>query len=213
MERFNDFLRAHPLDERAPASSTFSVRFMKPRHSNLRKRKAIRIRFPEATKAIEEWAKLVSKYPESAEARAAMLKSGYILEEKLGDFERALKLYQKLARRTRRRRAQVAITRLTQKALQLSAGPCSAPTRGRPSTSSCATSRNARCASTRSILRQYFRKMHGITGVEGLDVPDPAGQDSGSSSPRATRNTSRLNRCGDPVQRQRSRCLCRHHRR
>ena len=171
MERFNDFLRAHPLDERAPRILYLFGALHEAEALELAEAKGDKEKIAGSyTKAIEEWAKLVSKYPESAEARAAMLKSGSILEEKLGDFERALKLYQKLANERGDGEAQVAINRLTQKALQLSADRVF---RTDEKASVHLKLRNIEECEVRLYkidLQAYFRKMHGITGVEGLDV-------------------------------------------
>lgn len=171
MERFNDFLRAHPLDERAPRILYLFGALHEAEALELAEAKGGKEKISGSyAKAIEEWAKLVSKYPESAEARAAMLKSGHILEEKLGDFERALKLYQKLANERGHGEAQVAINRLTQKALQLSAERVF---RTDEKASVHLKLRNIEECEVRLYkidLQAYFRKMHGITGVEGLDV-------------------------------------------
>ncbi len=171
MQRFNTFLRAHPLDERAPRILYLFGAVHEAEALDLEEAKGAKEKITASyQKAIEEWAKLVSKYPESAEARAAMLKSGSILEEKLGDFERALKLYQKLATERGDGEAQVSIARLTRKALQLSADRVFR-TDEKPTVH--LKLRNIEQCEVRLYkidLQAYFRKMHDITGVEGLDV-------------------------------------------
>ena len=171
MERFDDFLRAHPLDERAPRILYLFGALHEAAALELAEAKGDKEKISGSyTKAIEEWAKLVSKYPESAEARAAMLKSGFILEEKLGDFERALKLYQKLASERGDGDAQVAINRLTQKALQLSSDRVFRTDEKATVRLKLRNIEECEVRLYKIDLQAYFRKMHGISGVEGLDV-------------------------------------------
>lgn len=171
IERFDAFLRAHPLDERAPRILYLFGAAHEARALDAEEAKAA----PDVIaghyrRAIDEWAKLVSKYPDSAEARAAMLKSGKLLEEKLGEFERALKLYQKLATERGDGEAAGAVARLTRKSLDISAERVFR-TNEKPVVR--LNTRNIEQCEVRVYridLQAYFRKMHGITGVEGLDV-------------------------------------------
>ncbi|MCF7673891.1 MAG: tetratricopeptide repeat protein [Akkermansiaceae bacterium] len=171
MQRFETFLRAHPLDERAPRILYIFGAIHQARALAAKDAKA-----PQDTisahyrKAIDEWAKLVSKYPESAEARAAMLKSGMLLEEKLGEYDKALKLYQKLAAEHGEPKAAAAVARLTEKSLTLSAERVFR-TNENPFIK--LNTRNIEQCEVRVYridLQAYFRKMHGISGVEALDV-------------------------------------------
>ena len=171
MQRFDAFLRAHPLDPRAPRILYLFGAIHEAKAMDLEEAKGAKEDISASfRKAIDEWAKLVSKYPESPEATAAMLKSGSLLEEKLGEFEKALKLYQKLANERGDGQAQVAIARLTQKSLAISAERVFR-TNEKPVVR--VKSRNIESCEVRMYridLQAYFRKMHGITGVEGLDV-------------------------------------------
>ena len=171
MQRLDTFLRAHPLDERAPRILYLFGAVHEAKALELEEAKGAKEDISSSyRKTIEEWAKLVSKYPESAEARAAMLKSGSILEEKLNEFEKALKLYQKVATERGDSQAQTAIARLTQKALQLSADRVFR-TNEKPVVK--LKLRNIEQCEVRLYkidLQAYFRKIHGITGVESLDV-------------------------------------------
>jgi TolA-binding protein len=175
MERFQSFLQAHPLDERAPKilylfgavheAKALDLEEAKGSKKNLGKEIAASYR-----KAIEEWAKLVSKYPESNEARAAMLASSRILETKLNEFNTALELSQKLVRERGDGEAAQAVARLTQKALEVSSDRVFR-TDEKPVVK--VKLRNIEKCEVRLYridLQAYFRKMHGITGVEGLDV-------------------------------------------
>lgn len=170
-QRFDAFLRAHPLDERAPRILYLfgAVHQAKALDAEAAKGPTEPIA-ASYRKAIEEWAKLVSKYPESAEARAAMLKSGFMLEEKLGEFEKALKLYQKIATERGDPEAAAAVARLTRKSLAISAERVFR-TNEKPVVR--LKVRNVEQCEVRIYkidLQAYFRKMHGITGVEALDV-------------------------------------------
>ncbi len=171
MQRFDEFLRAHPLDERAPRILYLFGAAHEAKALDAEEAKAPNDQIATSYRmAIEEWAKLVSKYPESAESRAAMLKSGKLLEEKLGEFEKALKLYQKLTNERSDPNAAAAVVRLTQKSLAVSAEHVFR-TNEKPVVR--LKSRNIEKCEVRMYkidLQAYFRKMHGITGVEGLDV-------------------------------------------
>jgi uncharacterized protein YfaS (alpha-2-macroglobulin family)/TolA-binding protein len=171
MERFETFLRAHPLDERAPRILYLFGAIHEAKAIDLEDAKGAEEEIAASyRKAIDEWAKLVSKYPQSAEARAATLKSAGLLEEKLGDFEKALKLYRKLTSMNGDGEAQASINRLTLKALQLSADRVF---RTDEKATVHLKLRNIEECEVRLYkidLQAYFRKMHGITGVEGLDV-------------------------------------------
>lgn len=171
MQRFEAFLRGHPLDDRAPRILYLFGAMNEARAIDLEEAKGNKEEiFGSYRRAIDEWSKLVSKYPESPEARAAMLKSGFILETKLGDFERALKLYRQLATERGDGTAAAAIARLTQKSLAVSSDRVFR-TNEKPVVR--LKLRNIEQCEVRLYkidLEAYFRKMHGITGVEGLDV-------------------------------------------
>ncbi len=171
MERFNTFLRAHPLDERAPQILYIFGAIHQSRAIELEEAKGSKEEIAANYQhAIDEWTKLVSKYPDSEEARSATLKSANLLEEKLNEFEKALKLYQKLASERGDNEAQASITRLTQKALQLSADRVF---RTNEKAMVHLKLRNIEQCDVRLYkidLQAYFRKMHGINGVENLDV-------------------------------------------
>jgi uncharacterized protein YfaS (alpha-2-macroglobulin family)/TolA-binding protein len=175
MERFEAFLRAHPLDERAPRilylfgalHEAKALDLEEDRRHAKGNAKAIAEHY---RTAIDEWAKLVSKYPESDASRAAMHASIRIFETKLGEFTKALELSQKLARERSDGEAVVAIARLTQKSLDVKTERVFR-TDEKPVVK--VKLRNIEKAEVRLYridLQAYFRKMHAITGVEGLDV-------------------------------------------
>ena len=172
MQRFDTFLRAHPLDERAPRILYLFGAVHEAKALDLEDAKGAKEddRQPATAKPSTNGPSSSASIPKAAEARAAMLKSGSILEEKLGEFEKALKLYQKVAAERGDGQAQAAIARLTQKALRLSADRVFR-TNEKPVVH--LKLRNIEQCEVRLYkidLQAYFRKMHGITGVEGLDV-------------------------------------------
>lgn len=170
-ERFDAFLRAHPLDPRASRILYLFGAIHEARALDAAEAKepaeAVAAHY---RKAIDEWANLVSKYPESPEARAAMLKSAALLETKLGEYEKALKLYQKLASERGDGEAAAAVARLSEKSLTLAAERVFR-TNEKPVVK--LTTRNIAKCEVRVYqidLRAFFRKTHGVTGVEALDV-------------------------------------------
>ncbi len=181
-ERFDEFLRAHPLDERAPRILYIygAMHEAKARESEEKKADpkgfvfevgALEAQITNAYRsAIEEWAKLVSKYPQSSEARTALMKSAAIHEEKFGDYEKALHLYRKLVNEFGYGEANASITRLTEKFLDLSADRTFRTTEKPVVKLKLRNIEHCTFRLHKIDLQAYFRKMHGIMGVEGLDV-------------------------------------------
>ncbi len=171
LRRFDEFLRAHPLDGRSSRILYLSGAVHEAKARALEEAKGDRAAIATAyRKAIDEWAKLASKHPQSAEARAALMKSAGIHEEKFGEFEKALQIYRKLAAEFGYAEANGSIARLTQKSLELSADRTF---RTREKAMVGLKLRNIEKVTFRLHridLQAYFRKMHGIGGVEGLDV-------------------------------------------
>ncbi|MEI7900592.1 MAG: tetratricopeptide repeat protein [bacterium] len=170
-ERFDMFLRAHPLDPRASQILYVFGALHESRAIELEEAKgdkpAIRASYQ---KAVDEWAKLVSKYPGSAEANAALFRSAVILEEKFGEFEKALKLQQKLAGDSGYALASARIADLTRKSLALSTER-TFRTNEKPVVR--LKTRNIEKVTVRLYrldLQAYFRKMHSIGDVDALDV-------------------------------------------
>lgn len=171
LRRFEAFLRAHPLDRSAPRILYIFGAVPEAKARSLEEARGDRASIEASYRqAIDEWSKLVSKYPQSAEARSALMKSAGIHEEKLGEFEKALQIYRKLVVDFSFGEASAAIARLTRKSLELSAER-TFRTREKPVVK--LKLRNIEKCTFRLHtidLQAYFRKMHGITGVEGLDV-------------------------------------------
>lgn len=124
----------------------------------------------ELRKAVAEWGKLVNKYPQAEESSLALFRIGQIYEEKLGNLERALESYRKLNWGSWQDQAQRRIAEMTDKKLELVTERVfrtNEPARVK------VTLRNIEKA-TVSIyklnLESYWRKMHRITGIKGLDI-------------------------------------------
>ena len=171
MERFDGFLRAHPLDWRSPRILYLFGAVHEAKARALKQAKGDQTAVGASYRqAIEEWTKLVSKYPQSPEARSALMKSAGLHEEEFGEFDKALQLYRKLADELAFAEARVPLARLTEKSLELSA---ERTFRTNEKAVVRLRLRNIEKCSIRLHkidLQAYFRKIHGITGVEGLDV-------------------------------------------
>ncbi|HNQ87721.1 MAG TPA: MG2 domain-containing protein [Verrucomicrobiota bacterium] len=171
LERFEEFLRAHPLDARSPRILYLFGAVHEARTRALEESRGDRAAIEAGyRKAIGEWTKLTSKYPQSPEARSALMKTAGIHEEKLGEYETALGIYRRLADEFKHGDAQAAMVRLTRKSLELSADRTF---RSNEKAVVKLRLRNIEKATFRLHkldLQAYFRKMHGIGGVEGLDV-------------------------------------------
>ena len=170
-QRFDEFLRAHPLDERSPRILYLFGAVHEAKARALEEAKGELVPINTAYRlAIEEWTKLVSKYPQSPEARNALMKSAAIHEEKFAEFDKSLQLYRKLAGEFSYAEANASVARLTGKSLELSA---ERTFRTNEAAVVKLKLRNIEKCTFRLHeidLQAYFRKMHGITGVEGLDV-------------------------------------------
>ncbi|MCX6878934.1 MAG: tetratricopeptide repeat protein [Verrucomicrobia bacterium] len=171
LQRFEEFLRAHPLDERSPRILYLFGAVHEAKARALEEAKGEQADISASyRKAIEEWTKLVSKYPQSPEARLALMKSGGIHEEKFGEFDKALHLYRKLVGEFSYAEANGSITRLTQKSLELAADRTFRTNEQAVVKLKLRNLEKCTFRLHKIDLQAYFRKMHGITGVEGLDV-------------------------------------------
>jgi len=170
-QRFEAFLRDHPLDDRSSRILYIFGAVHEAKARALEEANGDKADIESSYRqAIEEWSKLVSKYPQSAEARNALMKSGGIYEDKLGDFEKALHLYRKLVNEFGFSEANNSIARLTQKSLDLSAERTFRTSEKAVVKLKVRNIEKCTFRIHKIDLQAYFRKMHGITGVEGLDV-------------------------------------------
>ncbi|KAB2643060.1 MAG: tetratricopeptide repeat protein [Verrucomicrobia bacterium] len=171
VQRFDEFLGAHPLDLRSPRILYLFGAIHEAKAHALEKAKGELAPTNAAYRqAIEEWTKLVSKYPQSPEARIALMKSAAIHEEKFAEFEQALQLYRKLVGEFNYPEANASVARLTGKSLDLSAERTFRT--NEPAVVKLKLRNIEKCTFRlhEIDLQAYFRKMHGITGVEKLDV-------------------------------------------
>ena len=171
LKRFDEFLRAHPLDERAPRILYLFGAVHEAKARALEDAKGERAAVATAYRAaVEEWTKLVSKYPQSEEARSALMKSATLHEEKFGEFDKALQIYRKLTNEFAHAEANGPIARLTGTSLELSAERTFRT--NEPAVVKLKLRNIEKCTVRlhEIDLQAYFRKMHGITGVERLDV-------------------------------------------
>ncbi|MDX1962876.1 MAG: MG2 domain-containing protein [Pirellulales bacterium] len=153
---WNEFLAKYPLDSRIPL---IMLRFGQMHQED-----------HQWEQAITEWRKLVSKYPQSEEASQAQLQIAIITETKLKKLERALEEYKKVTWGSAVNQAKYALARLTSKFLQVATARIYRTTE---SPRVMLQTRNipqitVRCY--RIDLETYFRKMHLIGGIEGLDI-------------------------------------------
>ena len=171
LQRFEEFLRAHPLDERSPRILYLFGAVHEAKARALEETKGDQDAIASSCrKAIEEWTKLVSKYPQSPEARLALMKSGGLYEEKLGEYEKALQIYRRLVSEFGYAEANGSIARLTQKSLDLSADRAFRTSEKAMVKLKLRNIEKCTFRLHKIDLQAYFRKMHGITGVERLDV-------------------------------------------
>ncbi len=129
--------------------------------------------------AIADWRRLVSKYPGTNEASQGQYLIAATLEGRLGKLEQALEEYKKVTFGSHQSHAQVAIGRLTSKQLSIATERVF---RTNETPRIKLTSRNIDSVTVKTFridMETYFRKMHNIHGVEGLDISliDPGPDD------------------------------------
>ena len=171
LQRFDGFLRAHPLDERSPRILYLFGAVHEAKAHALEEAKGELAPINASYRmALEEWTKLVSKYPQSPEARSALMKSASIHEDKFGEFDKALQIYRKLVGEFSYPEANGSVARLTGKSLELSAERTFRTNEAAVVKLKLRNMEKCTFRLHEIDLQAYFRKMHGITGVEGLDV-------------------------------------------
>ena len=119
--------------------------------------------------ALEDWQRLVSKYPETNEASRASLMIGVTLEERLGKLSEAVEAYRKVTGAAQGE-AQQRLAALTSPQLEIITERKFRSTE-KPVIK--VTTRNLKNVSVklyRIDLTDYFRKLHLASGVESLDI-------------------------------------------
>ncbi|MBT3295026.1 MAG: outer membrane protein assembly factor BamD [Verrucomicrobia bacterium] len=168
---FESFLRAHPLDSRARQILFTFGQIHHAQAGELADAKgdpaAIKAHYQEA---IDEWSRLISKYPNTEESSLALFRSGSVQEEHLDAQAKALATFRRLTWGSYAGQAQQRIAEMTRKNLKLS-------TERRFRTSEMPTvqlkTRNIEKVTVRTYrlnVEAYFRKIHATRGVEELDV-------------------------------------------
>ncbi len=120
--------------------------------------------------AIEDWRRLVSKYPQSEEASRAQFMIASTLEEHLKKLDRALEEYRKVTWGSSENAAQQRIARLTARSLR---AVTERVFRSDETPRLRLETRNIPSVTVRVYqvdLETYFRKMHLASGVEQLDI-------------------------------------------
>jgi len=165
---WDKFLERHPLDGRS-RQIMFVYGQLHYHAAEQEKDKAPRD-LEGYRKAISEWEKLVNKYPNTDESSLALFNIGRIYEEKLGDLEKALESYRKLTWGSWYGEAQNRIRNMTDKKLQL---VTERTFRTNESAKVKVSLRNIEKLTVNVYkvdMESYWRKMHGITGIENLDI-------------------------------------------
>lgn len=174
---FTQFLAKHPLDDRA-RQVLFILGQMHVATVEIAERDAAANggvnRAPVADeayrRAIAEWDKLVSKYPNTEESSLALFRTGVLYEEKLGDLDKALDAYRRLTWGSWAGQAQQRIAQMTNKQLTLKT---ERKFRTNETAQIHVDTRNIEKLTVRQYFldpEAYFRKTHTTRGVEDLDI-------------------------------------------
>ena len=170
-ELLGSFLTRHPLDERVPQALFIFGQMHYAAAQKLEQDKAAKAAIQPAYRAaIDEWSKLVSRFPAAEESSLAQYRIGLIHEEKLAELEQAIDAYRKLNWGSQAQAAAGRVAVMTQKALTLRTERLfrtNEPVQLKLST------RNLERLTVklyRLDLQSYFRKTHGVASVEALDI-------------------------------------------
>lgn len=167
---WQDFLRLHPLDQRAPLIALVRGQIHYQRAVDLEeadKKEPAEQAFKEA---IAEWQRLVAKHRGSKEASLAQFRIGSVYEEKLGDLEAALEAYRKLDWGQYRRQARQRVAQMTGKQLTVSTERTFRIDEAPKIRLSLRNVEKVTCRLYRLDLEEYFRKKHSIRGIAALDL-------------------------------------------
>jgi len=124
----------------------------------------------EYRRAVSEWEKLVNKYPNTEESSLALFRIGKIYEEKLGDLEKALESYRKLTWGSWHGEAQKRIQDMTNKKLKLTTERVFRTNEPAKIKVLLRNIEKLNISVYKVDLEAYWRKMHKIRGIEGLDI-------------------------------------------
>ncbi len=153
---FAEFLTQYPLDQRA-RQIMFTLGQM-------------HVAKEEYGKAIEEWSRLVSKYPNTEESSLALYRTGVFQSEQLGQLEEALATFRRLTWGSWAQPAKARVVMLSQKSL----GVATERTfRTNEVVNVAVTARNIETLKVSVFplnLESYFRKTHVLGRIDHLDI-------------------------------------------
>lgn len=155
-QKFTKFLSTHPLDDRA-RQIMFTLGQM-------------HVAKKEYKRAIQQWSRLISKYPNTEESSLALYRTGVIQSEQLGQIEEALAAFRRLTWGSWAQPAKARVTMLSQKSL----GVATERTfRTNEAAKIAVTSRNIEKVKVSLYplnLESYFRKTHELQRIDHLDI-------------------------------------------
>ncbi|MHC4948030.1 MAG: tetratricopeptide repeat protein, partial [Planctomycetota bacterium] len=165
-DRLRAFLAAHPLDGRAP-QVLFILGQMHATDAEAAEGAA---RTDAYRRAIDEWAKLISKYPGTEESGLALYRTGLLLEERLDDLDGAIDAYRRLTWSSSAPLARQRLAIMTRKHLVLQT---ERTFRTQETPEIRVDVRNVETVTVRQYFLDpaaYFRKRHTTGGVDDLDI-------------------------------------------
>jgi len=155
-ERFAKFLNQYPLDPRA-RQIMFTLGQMHVAKEDYKK-------------AIAEWSRLISKYPNTEESSLALYRTGVFQSEHLGQLEEALATFRRLTWGSWAQPAKARVTMLSQKSLGVATERAF---RTNEVAQIAVTSRNIEKVKVSVYplnLESYFRKTHQLGRIDHLDI-------------------------------------------
>ena len=178
---FEDFLAKHPLDDRARQVlfifGQMAFNTARELKTKLEDTKVLAADKPKAEDikkayqaAIDQWQRLVSKYPNHEESSVALYRIALIQEEELGDWQAALESHRRLKWGSKAGSAASRVAMMTEKNLGLLTAR---KFRTNEKALVNLTTRNIKKVTVRQYfldLEAYFRKTHVIGAVNHLDI-------------------------------------------
>ncbi len=178
---FEDFLSKHPLDDRARQvlfifgqMAFHTARELKAKKTDPKVVLAEKPKDEDIRKAyqaaIDQWQRLVSKYPNHEESSVALYRIALIQEEELGDWQAALESHRRLKWGSKASPAASRVAMMTEKNLSLQTAR---KFRTNEKAMVNLTARNIKKVTVRQYfldLEAYFRKTHAIGAVNHLDI-------------------------------------------
>ena len=171
-ERFDAFLKRYPLDHRARQIMFMmgQIHYSKAGELEREENASPELISAHYRQAIEEWARLISKYPNTEESSLALYRTGVIQSEKLGQLEEGLSTFKRLTWGSWAQPAKGRVALLSEKSLGL-ATERTFRTNEQPTVR--VTARNIEKLKLSRYgldLEAYFRKTHHLGRVDALDV-------------------------------------------